>query len=250
MNHGKHVMVEKSMASNTKEVKYMIETAKQNQVLLMEAIKTTHLPNFKAIEENLYKIGKVRRYFASYCQYSSRYDKYKQGEVLNAFKPEFSNGALMDIGIYCIYPMVRLFGRPDLLMANSFMLESGVDGQGSILFGYGEHDAAVLYSKISNSYLPAEIQGENGSIVMDSINEPTRVEIKYKDGSTEDISRKQHENTMYYETEEFIKLIENNQVESAVNTLDNSLATAEILEEARKQTGLVFPADQSEGQDK
>lgn len=244
MNQGKHVLVEKSIASNTKEVKKMIDAAKENKVLLMEAIKTTYLPNFKAIQDNLYKIGRVRRYFASYCQYSSRYDKYKEGIVLNAFNPEYSNGSLMDIGVYCIYPLVKLFGRPHSLKANSFMLHSGVDGQGSIIFNYGECDATVLYSKISNSYLPSEIQGENGSIIMNSISEPTHVEIRYKDGTVEDISRKQHENTMYYEAKEFIELIAGNKTESEVNTLGQSLATAEVLEEARRQIGLVFPADQ------
>src|SRR5699024_9654780 len=47
MNGGKHVIVEKPFASNEKEVQEMIDTAKQNNVLLMEAMKTTHLPNFK-----------------------------------------------------------------------------------------------------------------------------------------------------------------------------------------------------------
>ena len=36
----------------------MIDTAKENDVLLMEALKTTLLPSFKAIEENLHKIGR------------------------------------------------------------------------------------------------------------------------------------------------------------------------------------------------
>lgn len=245
MDHGKHVLVEKSIASNTKEVRQMIEAAKRNQVLLMEAVKTTFLPNFKAVEENLHKIGPVRRYFASYCQYSSRYDKYKEGIVLNAFNPDYSNGSLMDIGVYCIYPMVKLFGRPHSLQANAFMLDSGVDGQGSILFDYGELDGAVLYSKISNSYLPSEIQGENGSIIMDNISEPTRVEIKYKDGRSEDVTRAQKENTMYYEAREFMELISAGDIESGINTLNQSLVTAEVLEEARRQFGLVFPADQS-----
>ena len=99
LNNKKHVLGEKAFASNTKEVDEMIKAAKENNVVLMEAMKSTLLPNFKVVKDNLYKIGKVRKYFASYCQYSSRYDKYKAGEVLNAFKNELSNGALMDIGV-------------------------------------------------------------------------------------------------------------------------------------------------------
>lgn len=244
MNHGKHVIVEKAIASNATEVKALIEAAQENGVLLMEALKTTFLPNFQAVEENLHKIGPIRRYFASYCQYSSRYDAYKEGTVLNAFKPEFSNGSLMDIGIYCIYPMVALFGKPKQVLANAYMLESGVDGQGSVLFDYGQMNGTVMFSKITNSYIPSEIQGENGSIIMDNISQPTKVEIRYKDGTVEDITREQKENTMYYEAKAFVEAINQGQTESTVNTFERTFVTASILEEARNQIGLVFPADQ------
>lgn len=244
MENGKHVIVEKAMASNVKEVEAMVEAAKRNNVLLMEALKSTHLPNFKVIQDNLHKIGPVRRYFASYCQYSSRYDAYKQGTVLNAFDPKFSNGSLMDIGIYCIYPMVVLFGKPTEIKANGLMLETGVDGQGSVLLNYEELNGMVMYSKITNSYIPSEIQGEDGSIIIDKISEPTNVQIRYKDGTIEDISREQNQNTMYYEAKEFVRLIKEGKFESDTNSYANSLDTAYILEEARKQQGIVFPADE------
>lgn len=244
MNHGKHILCEKPMASNTKEVKAMIDAARRNGVVLMEAMKTTLLPNFQAVREHLHKIGKIRRYFASYCQYSSRYDAYKQGTVLNAFNPAFSNGALMDIGVYCIYPMIVLFGKPNRLQASSLKLESGVDGEGAILFTYEDMDAVVMYSKITNSYLPAEIQGEDGSILIDAIHTPAKVEIRYRDGRTEDITVPQEQHPMYYEVKEFIELIKNGKRESEVNSHEHSLATIELIEQARQQTGIIFPADQ------
>jgi predicted dehydrogenase len=243
MNHGKHVLCEKPMASNTKEVKKMITAAKENKVLLMEALKSTLLPNFRAIQENLHKIGPVRRYFASYCQYSSRYDAYKQGTILNAFNPLFSSGSLMDLGIYCIYPMVVLFGKPDLIKGNGIKLESGVDGEGSILLKYGGMDAVIMHSKMTNSYLPSEIQGENGTIIIDKINTPEKVEIYYRDGTVEDITRSQTGKSMQYEVKEFINLIKKGYLESANNSHQNSMTTMEIMDETRKQAGIVYPAD-------
>ena len=243
MNNKKHVLSEKAFASNTLEARKMIDTANKNNVLLMEAMKTTMLPNFKIIKDYIYKIGKVRRYFASYCQYSSRYDKYKSGIIENAFKPELSNGALMDIGVYCIYPMVALFGKPESIKAQAYMLETGVDGDGSILFKYGNFDGVIQYSKIANSYLPSEIQGEEGSILIEKINTFKKVTIKYRDGSEEVISHGQEEYDMCYEIQEFISLIQNNMRESKINSHNNSLRVIEIMEEARKQIGLVYLAD-------
>ncbi|MBU5671159.1 Gfo/Idh/MocA family protein [Paenibacillus brevis] len=243
MKQGKHVLCEKPLASNVKEVQAMLQTAKDHDVLLMEAMKSTLMPNFRVIANNLYKIGRVRRYFASYCQYSSRFDAFKQGTVLNAFKPEFSNGALMDLGIYCIYPMVALFGKPEQVQASGIMLSSGVDGEGSILMRYSDMDAVVMYSKISDSYAPAEIQGENGTLVIDKINQPYDVKIYYRDGTIEDLRQPQMQESMFYEAREFIELIQTGRRDSTVNTLNNSLIVAEIMEEARRQMGLTFPAD-------
>lgn len=243
MNHGKHVICEKPAASNTAELTAMIEAARSNKVVFMEALKSTLLPNFKAIQDNLHKLGKIRRYFASYCQYSSRYDAYKQGTVLNAFNPIFSNGSIMDLGVYCIYPLAVLFGSPERIQASAVMLESGVDGEGSLLLSYKEMDAMIMHSKIASSYLPAEIQGEHATMVIDKINTPEKVEIRYRDGSVEDLTREQSVRTMRYEAEEFIRLIKSGVSESITNSHANSLITVGIIDEARKQMGLVFPAD-------
>ncbi len=243
LKNKKHVLCEKAFASNTKQVINMIEAARENDVVLMEAMKTTLLPNFKVVKDNLHRIGEVRRYFASYCQYSSRYDKYKEGIVLNAFKPELSNGALMDIGVYCIHPMVNLFGRPNEIKANSVFLDSGVDGEGSALFKYDDMDAVVMYSKIANSYLPSEIQGEDGSIIIDRIGNFERVRIRFRNGSEEDLSIHHITEDMCYEVQEFIDLINKGKMESQINSLEVSRIVMETMDEIRKQVGLVFPAD-------
>lgn len=245
MNNRKHVLGEKAFASNVKEVNKMIEVAKKNNVVLMEAMKTTLMPNFKVAMENINKIGKVRRYFSSFCQYSSRYDKYKEGIVLNAFKPELSNGSLMDIGVYTIAPMVALFGKPKEIKASSYMLESGVDGEGTIIFKYDGMEASVIYSKISNSYLPTEIQGEDGTMIIERVNTMDSVKIIYRDGSVEELSKYQEQHNMCYEIEEFINIIKNGEMESKINSLEFSKSVMEIMDEARRQIGLIYPADKN-----
>ncbi|AJS57318.1 Gfo/Idh/MocA family protein [Paenibacillus sp. IHBB 10380] len=243
MNHGKHVLCEKPMASNSAELQKMIDVARSNNVVLMEALKSTLMPNFRIMKDNLYKIGRVRRYFASYCQYSSRYDAFLQGKVLNAFNPTYSNGSLMDLGIYCIYPMVTLFGKPDTVHAVGIMLSSGVDGEGSMVMRYKDMDAIIMHSKIADSYLPTEIQGENGTMVIDKINQPYDVKIHYRDGTVEDLSRPQVHESMFYEIQEFIGLLQSNQRDSSINSLANSLMVAEVMEDARKQIGLRYETD-------
>lgn len=254
MQHGKHVLCEKPLASNAREAKEMIEAARRYNVTFMEAMKPTLTPNFRAVQENLHRLGVIRRYFSCYCQYSSRYDKFKEGIVLNAFNPDLSNGAMMDIGIYTVYPMVVLFGRPEKVDASGIVLSSGADGQGAVNFLYDGLNATVLYSKIADSALPTEIQGESGNIVLDRINRIGRVEyiprLAASSGKGErpegvDISAVTDRDEYYYEVAEFIDLIQSGRRESAVNSHENSLITLEIIDEVRRQLGIVYPADRT-----
>ncbi|MDR0714438.1 MAG: Gfo/Idh/MocA family oxidoreductase [Bacteroidales bacterium] len=243
MEHGKHVLCEKAFASNAREVREMIATARRRHVTLMEAMKPTLTPNFGQARKALLRIGAIRGYFSCYCQYSSRYDKFRQGMLPNAFNPELSNGALSDIGVYTIYPMATLFGRPQSIKASGVILSSGTDGEGCAVFGYPGMDAAIRYSKIADSSLPTEIQGEEGNIVLDRINLIGKVNIRLRNGSTADLSCPAEKDEYFYEIKEFIDLVEAGRMESSVNSWENSLITMEIMDEIRRQTGVVYPAD-------
>ena len=257
MQHGKHVLCEKPLASNAREARAMIAASEQYGVTLMEAMKPTLTPNFRAVQANLKRVGTIRRYFSAYCQYSSRYDKFKEGIVLNAFRPELSNGAMMDIGVYTIYPMVVLFGKPKRIQASGILLSSGVDGQGAVNFSYDGMNATVFYSKIANSSLPTEIEGEEGNIQLDRVNIISRVTFQPRVAAAsgrgtvvepEDISVAADRDEYYYEVAEFIDLVLSGKRESAVNSHTNSLLTVEIIDEVRRQLGVVYPADSKEGE--
>ena len=252
MNHGKHVLCEKPFASNAREVKQMIEAAQRNHVTLMEAMISTLNPNFIIAKEKLKNLGTIRRYFACYCQYSSRYDKFKEGIILNAFKPELSNGAVMDIGIYTIYPMVALFGKPQKIEAQGIVLHTGADGQGAVNFQYDGMNATVLYSKIANSALPTEIEGEAGNLLLDKIHITKQVDFiprqvtaqgKEQENYCQSIGVPLDKSEYYYEMAEFMNLIEQGKQESTLNSWENSLTTLEIIDEIRRQLGVHYPAD-------
>lgn len=225
----KHVLCEKPMGINEDEIEKMYETAYENGVTLMEAMKNTFLPNFKSIEKNLYKIGEVRGFIGNFCQYSSRYDNLKNGELTNIFDPKFGGGAHLDIGVYPLYFALRLFGIPQNSKVINYTLSSGVSGIGSALLEYKNMAGIIVYSKITNSYIGSEIQGENGSILINSISNIQEVKIYYRNGDIEDITVPQEENSMIYELEAFLTLIKNKKVESDINTKEISKEVIKIL---------------------
>lgn len=74
------------------------------------------------------------------------------------------------------------------------MLNSGIDGAGSIILHYHDMEVLISHSKITNSTALNEIQGEDGSILIDQISIPQMVKILYRDSSSEDIRQEQRIN--------------------------------------------------------
>lgn len=244
LQHGKHVLVEKSAASNSRELSEVIALAEEKGLVFMEAMKSLTMPAYLSLKENLERIGRIRKYVGIYCQYSSRYDRHKSGEYVNTFRKEFSNGSLMDIGIYGIYPLIDLFGVPDSIKAAATILEDGgVDGSGTVLMQYRDMEAVVIHSKISDSKLPSEIQGEKGCILIDRIGSPGEITLVLRDGTKEILSPFTHNEDMYYEAAEFVKTINSGNSFSGVNSEKLALSVHGVMDEIRKQIGLVFPSD-------
>jgi predicted dehydrogenase len=241
LNAGKHVLCEKPMASNASEVRRMQACAKENGVVLLEAMKSVFEPSFDLLRATLPLLGKLRRATLSYCQYSSRYDKFKQGIVLNAFNPKLSNGALMDIGVYCVHPAVKLFGMPRSIQATGVKLTGGVDGAGSLLLGYGDFQVEAIYSKIADGLLPSEFQGEAGSLLVDRISVPQELTLCLRGKARQALATQKEPSSMRFEIEAFQRLASGG---GDTRTHDRaSLETAMVMDEARRQMGIVFPAD-------
>lgn len=241
LQHKKHVICEKPLASNLHEVEQAIALARENQVVLFEAFKTASLPNFQILQQSLEKVGPIRKAFINYCQYSSRYQRYLDGENPNTFNPAFSNGSIMDIGFYCLASAVALWGEPKQVQASASLLDSGVDAHGIAVLDYGDFSVTLQHSKVSDSTLPSEIQGEAGALVIEKISECQKVAFIPRGSKAQDLSQPQHINTMLYEAEEFARLVENNEVNHPA--LEVSRITAKVQTEIRRQTGVVFPAD-------
>ena len=273
LNAGKHVLGEKPSASNSKALRKILAAAKANNRCYMEAMMSLHLPNFSLLTHQLSRIGKPRKYIGQYCQYSSRYpltlDSLAQNKPLdmpNTFLPEFANGALIDIGIYPLYPVVALWGVPKSISAQAIMLETGVDGAGDLQLNYGDKIANISFSKICNGENFSEFQGELGRLRIEFVSLMSKVELFLNDGSYELLSfpeeqnEKQSENKNYqpmsYEISHFIQLIQTHTklkqqsesinisaLQSDITSWQLSQKVLSIIDQAREQIGLVYSSD-------
>lgn len=237
---GKHVLCEKPMASNLEQAQEMFAEAEKQNLILLEGMRSIYAPSFQKMIPYMETLGTIRRATLQYCQYSSRYDNYKRGIVENAFKPELSNGALMDIGVYVVSCMIRLFGVPKSIKASGVKLHNGVDGAGTILMEYPDMIGEAIYSKITDSAMPSQIQGEDASMLIQEIENVKDLRIVRK-GVVQSIHFEQSDNILNYETQEFIKMIKTGM--GWEKSKEITLETMKVLDEARKQLHIVFPAD-------
>ena len=239
---GKHVLCEKPLALNLAEGKQMVEQARKSGKLLMEAMISTLNPNFLTAASKLDEIAPVRHYSTYFCQYSSRFDALKRGEVATSFKPGTA-GALRDVGVYAIYPLVALYGRPTSVEGSLQMCmtaEGLTDVSGTAHLGYEGMDASLTWSKAYDSFQATEIAGEKGNVILDEIHIARKAEIVPHAAPTSGQGPKQQRtvlsegldyNEYYYEFKEFADLLEQGQTESRHNSHDTSLAVLEIIDQ-------------------
>ena len=130
---------------------------------------------------------------------------------------------------------------PERIKSSSLKLSNGFEGAGTILVEYEGMQGELVYSKITDSRVPSQIQGENGVMLIDRIHEPQEVTICFRDGREKKPDIPKNSNNMVYETEEFIRLIHAGTADH--KWLENSETEMRIMDEVRGQQGIRFPAD-------
>ena len=228
MKNGKHVLCEKPIAENADDFSVMLNTAKENGVVLLEATRFFHAPGLEILRGLLPKIGPVRRASFLFNQYSSKYDALKAGEMPNIFNKEFAGGALRDLGLYCVELMVALFGEPNEVISSHIMLHTGVDGQGAVIAKYDEFLAELSYSKISHAATPCVIQGEEGSLLFTKASIIDKIDVVKRNGEKQQVVCYTDENDMVYELQAFAEIIKEPQRAEVFN--DYTMKSQKIMD--------------------
>lgn len=233
-----HVICEKPFTSKLDEMKDLRSLAKEKELVLLEAITNQYLSNYHEIKEQIKNLGDIKIINCNYSQYSSRYDAFKEGNVLPAFNPKMAGGALMDINIYNIHFVVGLLGSPDEVnyLAN---VEKGIDTSGVLVLNYGDTKVICIGAKDSTAPIRSTIQGTKGSIILEG---PTNVvnyftlimnkqeEIKY--------DKKIHSHRMYEEFKKFAQVIAKKDMSFVDKQLEHSQKVMGVVEKALESAGI------------
>ena len=90
---------------------------------------------------------------------------------MNIFDMSLRAGTLMDLGVYCVYAAVDMFGMPKNIKACASFFENGADKSGSAIFEYDGFTAVLTYSKAGQSVSDSEIVGDSGVLKIGSVSQ-------------------------------------------------------------------------------
>ena len=240
---GKHVIIEKPITSNGKELKELMDIGKEKHLMIFEAMSTHFLPAYISMKKDLNKIGNLKIVNFNYSQYSSRYNAFKEGVILPAFDYTKSGGALMDINVYNIHAIVGMFGLPKhaTYLAN---IERNIDTSGMMVYDYGSFKALSIGAKDCKAPILSTMQGDLGTIMIERpVNGMTSYKIVYNNGEVEEKQFDSATHRLYYEFMEFMRILNEGDWKAHDQLLEMSYGISCMMENARKQAGVIFSAD-------
>ncbi|PMD69516.1 Gfo/Idh/MocA family protein [Companilactobacillus nuruki] len=245
IENGKNVIVEKPSTSTIEEFTILDKLAHEKGVYIFEAARHIHEPIFKKIQ---IVVDKHRDNLSgatlSYMKYSSRYDAYLEGKNPNVFTTKFSGGALYDLGVYTIYDAVVLFGRPGKVSYEAEILDSGIDGSGTLTLKYPKFDVNIIVGKTKNSYMSSEIYFGRDTLLLDNAGDINHLDWADDNKNITDVPTSKSENPMDSEAKEFARIMNENDTVSYDKLLKYARIVNRVLEQARTSAGLVFEADE------
>lgn len=241
LENGKHVICEKPITVEPEELEELQALARKNGLIYVEAIMYMFNPARNLLKDSLSKIGKITSAHFDFSQLSSKYPAYCQGRLPNIFNPALATGCLMDLGIYCVYPALDLFGIPQKITACAHFMGSGADGSGNAALLYADKLVNFTYSKLGQDRLGSQIFGDEGTITIESISKLTNMKLISKSGDIQEIVGDiAKEKLMGYEAAEFERFIADPSDPYYAVTSERALQVSHIMKEIRALSGIKF----------
>jgi len=238
LDHGKAVLCEKPLSINERQVREMADYARGKKRFLMEAMWTRFLPVTRQVKQWLDEkaIGDVRMLIGDFG-FSTAWNP--TGRWLN---PDLAGGAILDVGVYTVAYASMVFGKPPAtVQANAHIGESRVDEQTAMLLAYPDGALALLSCAVrTETPQQMNIQGTKGSIHVPGFWHATSATLTRPGHDPVQASGSA---SYHYEAAEVMSCLEAGRTESPHLPLEESIAIARTLEQARIAIGLRYPIE-------
>ncbi|MCS7018058.1 MAG: Gfo/Idh/MocA family oxidoreductase [Cytophagales bacterium] len=240
LQQGKHVLCEKPMGINAKEVVAMQQLAAEKRLFLMEALWTRYMPSYQVMLEWLPQIGIIKQLRADFG-FAARVSQ--EHRLMNKAK---GGGALLDIGIYPVFLALQVLGIPENISATATLLSSGIDAACQIDFDYPQQGAKALLTCtiLQDTASEAVVIGENGNIHMAKPwHSWGAVTLQLTGKPPLTFTPEKRGNGLWLETNAAAQAIRTGKLEEPLMPHAVSLQIAHVLDAIRGQIGLRYSQD-------
>ena len=240
LESGKHILVEKSITLNSRELEETVSLAKAKNLMIGEAMTIWHMPIYKKLWDILDsgELGKVQIITANF-------GSFKEYDLNNRFfNLNLAGGALLDIGVYAL-SLVRCFMKvnSDEVISQWKPSPTGSDEMATILLNNSVGQMATVTLSIhSKQPKRAVISCEKGYIeIMEYPRAASAFIVDAETGKKTEITAGNMEDALYYELENMENAIANNDL--SLLHLQKSCDVMEIMTKLRKNWSLKYPGE-------
>ncbi|MBP3442786.1 MAG: Gfo/Idh/MocA family oxidoreductase [Clostridia bacterium] len=241
MKNGKHVLCEKPMAVNSYEAEEMFRCAKENDVLLMEAMWARLVPGTIEMLEIVKNgcLGEILGVEGKFC-YTMDEDEMDH----HVFNPENGGGSLLDVGVYGLNFASWYLGKDVEAINAQSDFYKGVDSHTCVLMKYksgaiADISSAILLKKPNEGF----VYGTKGYAYLRRFYAPQEIEIHLNDGKIRTIPVPYSGNGFEEQITHFSDCVIKGLKESPVVTHEQTLYITCQMDEIRKITGIKYPQD-------
>jgi predicted dehydrogenase len=185
---GKHVLCEKPLGVDAADAQAMMAACAAAGVALLEAYVTPFHPRTAAVDA-LIRAGRLGALRFARAVFTSALGR--PGD--HRWRPEMGGGALLDVGTYCLAPLLGAAGRPPVrVAAAAARAAAGVDAAFSGWLDFGDgFTAAIECALDAPERQSLEITGTEAAVIVDRAHTPGPRDVAYtlrtREGRAEEI---------------------------------------------------------------
>lgn len=235
---GKHVLIEKPIATTVAEARGIADAAAHAGVFAMEAMWSRYLPQATIVAQLLADgaLGEPRFVEADFG-FLARFDP-----ASRLYNPELAGGALLDLGVYSAWFAHFVLGAPRSVHAVGSLAVTGVDQQSTVTLTYDSDALAVVSSSIIvETPVAARVSGTEALLQFPaSFPGPSAFRLAVHGGETlewRDTSGLNWNEGLCYQAVAAARYVSDGLKQSPLHGLGDSTAVLSVLEQARAQLG-------------
>jgi predicted dehydrogenase len=236
---GKHVLVEKPLATTAPEAQRIVDAARRAGVFAMEAMWTRYLPQSDIVRRLLEggDLGDVRFVAADFAGGPVQD---RAGRILD---PALGGGALLDLGVYVVSWASFVFGPPEGLTVRGTLGPTGVDLQASLILDHPGGAQALLFAGLTApTPWTATVAGSTARVeVAPPFWAASGLRVVGADGTLlahwQDPYGRPGRMGLCYQAAAAARYIAEGRTESPLHPNDEAVAVLAVLDEARHRLG-------------